>query len=95
MNKYLIETRNSAAVADHDALKFWSGRRESYPRLVRLAQDLVCEPASQAFVKRIFSTCGILTAGRRNRMQKSLEMRVFLRMNAHFADNLLTISDTY
>ena len=54
MNKYLIEIRNSAAVPAHDALKFWSGRRESYPRLVRLAQDLVCAPASQAFVERIF-----------------------------------------
>jgi hypothetical protein len=27
--------------------------------------------------------CGMLTAGRRNRMDKSLEMRVFLKLNSH------------
>ena len=54
INKYLIEIQNSDAMPDHDALKFWSGRRESYPRLVRLAQDLMCALASQAFVQRIF-----------------------------------------
>ena len=57
--------------------------RGSYPQLAPLAEDLVSAPASQAFVERIFSVCGMLTTGRRNRMEKSLEMRVFLNLNAH------------
>ena len=54
-----------------------------YPQLAPLAQDLISAPASQAFVQGIFSVCGVLTEGCRNRMTKSLEMRVFLRLNAH------------
>ena len=56
-----------------------------YPRLAPLAQDqdLVSAPASQAFVECIFSVCGLLTEGRRNRMTKSAEMHAFLRLNAH------------
>jgi len=54
-----------------------------YSRLIPLAQDLISAPASQAFLERIFSVCGLLTEGRKNRMTKSLEIRVFLRLNAH------------
>ena len=43
--------------------------------------DLLAAPASQAFVERIFSVCGLMTTGRRNRMCKSLEMRAFLKLN--------------
>jgi len=39
-------------------------------------------PASQAYVEGIFSLCGQLTGGRRNRMTKSLVMRAFLKLNA-------------
>jgi len=42
---------------------------------------LIGAPASQAYVERIFSLCGILTSGRRNAMKKSLAMRVFLKLN--------------
>jgi len=42
--------------------------------------DLLAAPASQAFVERIFSVCGLMTTGRRNRMWKSLEMRAFLKL---------------
>ena len=38
-------------------------------------------PVSQAFVERIFSVCGLLSSGVRNRMPKSLEMRVCLKLN--------------
>jgi len=67
----------------NDALAFWRERRVVYPQLAALAEDLVSAPASQAFVERIFSVCGMLTAGRRNRMENSLEMRVFLKLNSH------------
>jgi hypothetical protein len=37
-----------------------------------LVDLLLAAPASQAFVERVFSLCGLLTAGRRNRMSQSL-----------------------
>ena len=43
--------------------------------------DLLAAPASQAFVERLFSVCGLMTTGRRNRMCKSLKMRAFLKLN--------------
>ena len=77
----MIELRNGQPVSD--ALTFWQERRKVYPLLAPLAEDLVSAPASQAFVERIFSVCGMLTTGRRNRMEKSLAMRVFLKPNLH------------
>jgi hypothetical protein len=82
LTKYLIEVRNSAVVVE-DAFEFWRLRRPIYPTLAPMAEDLLTAPASQAYVERIFSVCGMLTAGRRNRMDKSLEMRVFLKLNSH------------
>ena len=35
----------------------------------------------RAYVERVFSVCGWLTAGCRNRLSKNLEMRVFLKLN--------------
>ena len=47
----------------------------SYSLLYKLGEDLSSAPASEAYVERIFSLCCMLTAGRRNRMRQSLEMR--------------------
>ena len=63
-----------------DALQFWK-KNSNLNKLAPIAQDLICAPASQAFVERVFSLCGILTAGRRSSMKRSLEMRVFLKLN--------------
>jgi len=46
-----------------------------------LAVDLLAAAASQAFVERLFSVCEMPSLGRRNRMEKSLEMRVWLKVN--------------
>ena len=37
--------------------------------------------ASQAYTQRIFSVCGDLTAGKRNRTEAALQRRVFLKAN--------------
>ena len=63
----------------------WS--RASLDRLIQKTDArgytcLLAAPASQAYVERIFSVCGLLTAGRRNRMSKSLEMRACLKLNS-------------
>ena len=67
------------------ALDFWLQRTAVYPRLAPLdplAEDFVAAPASEAFVERILSVAGMLSTGRRNCMKKSLEMRVFLKLNS-------------
>jgi hypothetical protein len=61
-------------------------RRHPGKKYMSLAEDLVTAPASQAFVERIFSVCGLVTAGRRNRMEKLLEMKVFLKLNSHITE---------
>jgi len=63
-------------------LEFWLNTcPKAYSQLSVLAVDLLAAPASQAFVERLFSVCGMLSHGRRNGMEKSLEMRVRLKMN--------------
>src|SRR6218665_3259320 len=66
----------------NDAMKFWGQMLTRYSKLNEFAQELLLAPASQAYVKRIFSLCGFLTTGRRNRMEQSLEMKAFLRLNS-------------
>jgi len=52
-----------------------------YSVVTLIAQDLVSAPSSQAFVERLFSVCVMLTLGRRNRMDKSLNTRAWLKVN--------------
>jgi len=42
----------------------------------KVAVDLLAAPSSQAFVDRLFSVSGMVSHGRRNRLEKPLEMRV-------------------
>lgn len=74
-------TSNLKVSNDQNPLKYWYNRRASYSLLAPIAEDLLSAPASQAYVERIFSVCGWLTAGRRNRLTKNLEMRVFMKLN--------------
>ena len=59
--RYVTDAAEAGAV---DALEFWSSRRATYSNLLPLADDLLAAPASQAYVERVFSLCGLLTAGR-------------------------------
>lgn len=79
MNKYLSDVKEG--VFNETPLQFWRSREAVYPKLAPVALDLVSAPASQAFVERIFSVCGLLTSGLRNRTTTSLEERVFLKIN--------------
>ena len=79
IGQYLHELR--ASLPEEDALIFWIRRQAAYSLLAPLAQDLAAAPASQAYVERVFYVCGWLTAGRRNKLSKNLEMRVFLKLN--------------
>ena len=65
------------------AIEFWHQKEQSniYSVLMLIAQDLVSAPLSQEFVERLFSVCGMLTVGRHNLMDKSLNMRAWLKVN--------------
>jgi len=39
---------------EEDALSFWQKRQASYPLMVPLPEDLLSDPASQAYVERVF-----------------------------------------
>jgi len=80
LNQYMSEIMEEPIT---NALEFWCSRRVRYSKLHMLAEDLLCAPALQAYVERVVSLCGMLTAGRRNRMHSSLEMRAFLKLNAN------------
>ena len=54
-----------------------------------VAQDVIFAPASQAFVERLFSVCGLLTQGTRNRMEKNLYMRAWLKVNFDELNDML------
>ena len=65
-------------------LSFWVGKEAKYPLLAPVAQDMLSAPASEAYVERVFSVCGDLTAGKQNRLCKNLEKRVLLKMNCKY-----------
>jgi hypothetical protein len=78
LNQYLSEVLATSTTVD--SLSYWH-QKPAYGKLACIAEDLISAPASQAYVERIFSLCGILSSGRRSSMRKSLEMRVFLKLN--------------
>ena len=78
LERYIAQVSVTSAL---HALDFWQERRAVYCRLFVLATDLLASPASQAYVERMFSLCGYLSAGKRNRMERNLEIWAFLKMN--------------
>jgi len=65
----------SGGIGGSESLRFWEQNNNMLSsKLVMIAQDFICAPASQAFVERMFSlyACGILTAARRSSMRKSV-----------------------
>jgi len=63
-----VEDHHLATSDAFDTLNFWNNRVIIYDKLCLIAQDIVAAPASQAYVERVFSVCGLLTAGHKNRM---------------------------
>jgi len=64
-----------------NALEYWLLKKSQYPSISKLAQDLVSASSSQAYIERIFSVCGDLSARKCNRTCAGLEIRVFLKPN--------------
>lgn len=72
LRRYHADIRDTTHLNVDNTLKFWKDRESVYPRLSQLGQDLVAAPASQAYVERLFSLCGELTARKRNRTRVTL-----------------------
>jgi len=70
--------------SENSGLKFWATNANKYPLLAPLVQDLLSAPASEAYVERVFSVCGELTAVKRNWLTKSLEKKIMLKMNLKY-----------
>jgi len=87
INKYIADIQNffsnqTNVMTGNKLLEFWLNTcPKAYIQLSVLAVHLLAAPASQAFVEHLFSVCGMLSHGRQNRMEKSLEMRIRLKMN--------------
>ena len=77
---YLCEVEDHS-VTTSNTLDFWIQREHVYDKLLLVAEDILAAPASQAYVERVFSVCGLLTVGRRNIMSKSLQMQACLKLN--------------
>jgi len=89
LDQYLTEVEHTSAdPSPTNATSFLKPKSTVYSLLAPIAEDFVGAPASQAYVERIFSVCGILCSGRRSSMnevmssmQQSLEMRACLKLN--------------
>ena len=82
-NTCMLEVEgHQLAISDaSDTMNFWDNWVIIYDKLSLIAQYILAAPASQAYVERGFSVCGLLTAGRINRMTKSLQMWACLKLN--------------
>jgi len=74
---YIAEVQDGGTLSVN-AFEFWHARGPS--GLARLAKDLICATASQAYVERIFFVCGLLFSRRRSAMLRFLEIRVCLKL---------------
>ena len=79
-----VEDHHLATSDASDTIDFWNNRVNIYDKLSLIAQDILAAPASKAYVERGFSVCGVITAGRRSRMTKSLQMRGCLKLNKKY-----------
>jgi hypothetical protein len=66
----------STSYTSISGLDLWINDRQcaKFSQLAQLAQDLLAAPATEAYVERVFSVCGDLTSGKRNRLTKNLHM---------------------
>jgi hypothetical protein len=82
LSDYAEDLRRSSI--NTSSAEYWISHEHIYPLLSKVALDLISAPASQAYTERVFSVCGDMTAGKRNRLASGLERRVFLKMNSKY-----------
>ena len=82
-----VEDHHLSTSDASDTMNFWNNLVNIYDKLSIVAQDILAAPVIQAYLEKGFSVCGLLTAGRRNRMTKSLQMRACLKLNKKVLTN--------
>ncbi|ESO02803.1 hypothetical protein HELRODRAFT_192152 [Helobdella robusta] len=80
IDRYISKINSQLLPEDEDSIVAWS-KKTDLPLLSGIAPNILALPCSQAFVERLFSTCSILTEGRRNKLSNNLEKRLFLKHN--------------
>jgi hAT family C-terminal dimerisation region len=88
LTSYVDQAKNGIEVASEISvligIDFWIKNDLFYRDIAPLAQDLITAPASQAYAERVFSLCGDMCAGKRNRASANLQKRVFLKANRNY-----------
>ena len=75
------------APTSHNPLKFWHEIRKQFKRLYKVSRQILCAPASQAPVERLFSICGHILSQRRLRTSdKNFENILFANVNFEVFD---------
>ena len=64
-------TRFPTDSAVDDPIQYWKDRADQYPRLSRMALDIMTVPAMSAEVERLFSAVGLMVTPLRNRLDAS------------------------
>ena len=68
-------------------LKFWHDKRKQFKLLYKVSRQILCAPASQAPVERLFSISGhILSHRRRRTTDKNFENILFANVNYEVFD---------
>ena len=77
LERHCTEIGHCAQLFD-SGLAFWQGkhRHNSFAIVAPLSFDFIAAPVSQAYVERVFSMCGDISAGKRNILSRNLEPRV-------------------
>ena len=89
---YLSQYMSDWYTVQGTAAEYWQQKLVANPQCAAVplvAQDVISAPASQAFVERLFSVCGLLTKGTCNCIEKSLYMRAWLKVNFHELSDML------
>ena len=75
------------APTSHNPLKFWHENRKQFKRLYKVSRQILCAPASQAPVERLFSIPGRILSQRRLRTSdKNFENILFANVNFEVFD---------
>ena len=68
--------------AAYTPLKFWHDNRKQFQRLYKVSRQILCAPASQAPVERLFSISGHILSQRRLRTNdRNFENVLFANVN--------------
>ena len=82
---YMEQFATQVPTIEHSPIKFWKSKEKDFPKLAKLAFDLLAIPATSAAVECVFSQAGIATCGRKsNAGPKLLEMECLIKYNQNY-----------